>query len=344
MSVLSGSFPARRYTVKNLANTPPNYYQMVREGLVAGNFVEKLGIWSGVRTGWCSLDNYLNPDPSDQCMVGEYAVFGFRIDTRNAPAGLVRAKLDRAVRAWKAEHNAKAIPKDVKQELRESVTDEVLSNTSPRTKVIDVAWDTVNDWVVLGNLSESVAEAFVRQFSASFPGLTLALWQPFGTDEDLLSDLEDRAANFYLWLWYSIDEGLDLYGADSIAVDGKVVLSGSTGETSVSSEDINRVVEVRPALRSGKRPISMKLRFESSGMEYVFTLNGSRMFIPTLKLPDSSVDKNSRLDREAAILDRLGAYASLHATLTEWVGVFLALHTNAAEWSTLSEELNEWMA
>ena len=344
MSVLSGSFPARRYLVKNLANTPPNYYQMVREGLVAGNFVEKLGIWSGVRTGWCSLDNYLNPDPSDQCMVGEYAVFGFRIDTRNAPAGLVRAKLDRAVRAWKLEHGAKAIPKDVKQELRESVTDEVLSNTSPRTTVIDVAWDTVNDWVVLGNLSESVAEAFVRQFSASFPGLSLELWQPFGTDEDLVSDLEDRAANFYLWLWFSIDEALDLYGVDSIAVDGKVVLSGSTGETSVSSEDINRVVEVRPALRSGKRPISMKLRYESNGVEYVFTLNGSRMFIPALKLPDSSVDKNSRLDREAAILDRLGAYDSLQNTLKAWIDSFLALHTNAEEWSTVSKELNEWMA
>lgn len=344
MSVLSGSFPARRYHVKNLANTPPNYFEMLREGLVAGNFVEKLGIWSGVRTGWCSLDNYLNPDPSDQCMVGEYAVFGFRVDTRNAPAGLVRAKLDRAVRAWKAEHNAKAIPKDVKQELRESVTDEVLSNTSPRTKVIDVAWDTVNDWVVLGNLSESVAEAFVRQFSASFPGLALELWQPFGTEEDLLSDLEDRAANFYLWLWWSIDTGEDLHGVESIAVDGKVVLSGSTGETSVSSEDVNRVVEVRPALRSGKRPISMKLRFECDGLEYVFTLNGSRMFIPALKLPESAVDKKSRLDREAAILDRLGAYDALQTTLEAWIKDFLALHTDGAKWSAVSTSLNEWMA
>lgn len=344
MPVLSGSFPVRRYRVKNIANTPPNYYEMVREGLKAGVYRESASaIWSGVRTGWCSIDNYLNEDPSDQCMVGEYAVFGLRIDTKNAPAALVRAKLSKMMEAWKQEHGAKAVPKDVKQELRENVTNEVLSNTSPRTKVIDVAWDTVNDWIVLSNLSESVAENFTRQFHSSFPGLTLELWQPFGSDEDLLSDLEQRAANFYLWLWWSIDHGEELYGVESISVDGKVVLSGSTGETAVSSEDINKVVEVRPALRSGKRPSSMKLRFECNGREYAFTLNGSRMFIPTLKLPDSGENKKSRLDREAAILDRMGAYAALHDTMAEWVRDFLTLNANEDRWTDVSAEINDWM-
>jgi hypothetical protein len=344
LPVLSGSFPVRRYRVKNIANTPPNYYEMVREGLKAGVYRESASaIWSGVRTGWCSIDNYLNEDPSDQCMVGEYAVFGLRIDTKNAPAALVRAKLSKMMEAWKQEHGAKAVPKDVKQELRENVTNEVLSNTSPRTKVIDVAWDTVNDWIVLSNLSESVAENFTRQFHSSFPGLTLELWQPFGSDEDLLSDLEQRAANFYLWLWWSIDHGEELYGVESISVDGKVVLSGSTGETAVSSEDINKVVEVRPALRSGKRPSSMKLRFECNGREYAFTLNGSRMFIPTLKLPDSGENKKSRLDREAAILDRMGAYAALHDTMAEWVRDFLTLNANEDRWTDVSAEINDWM-
>lgn len=344
MPVLSGSLPVRRYHVKNIANTPPDYYTMIREGLKVGAYRESAShIWSGVRTGWCSIDNYLNEDPSDQCMVGEYAVFGLRIDTKNAPAGQVRARLSKAMEAWKQEHGAKAVPKDVKQELRENVTNEVLTNTSPRTKVIDVAWDTVNDWVVLTNLSESVAEAFVRQFHASFPGLHLELWQPFGTDDDLLSDLEDRAANFYLWLWWCIATGEDLYGVESIAVDGKVVLSGSTGETAVSSEDIDRVVEVRPALRSGKRPSSMKLRFESNGLEYVFTLNGSRMFIPSLKLPESAENKKSRLDREAAILDRMGAYAALHDTLCQWVKDFLALNADGEAWSSVSSKITDWM-
>lgn len=344
LPVLSGSFPVRRYRVKNIANTPPDYYTMIREGLKIGSFREPASpIWSGVRTGWCSIDNYLNDDPSYQCMVGEYSVFGLRIDTKNAPAGQVRARLSKAMEAWKQEHGAKAVPKDVKQELRENVTNEVLFNTSPRTKVIDVAWDTTQDWVVLSNLSESVAEAFVRQFHASFPGLTLELWQPFGTEEDLLSDLEHRAADFYLWLWWAIDTGEDLHGVDSIAVDGKVVLSGSTGETAVSSEDINKVVEVRPALRSGKRPSSMKLRFEWNGLEYAFTLNGSRMFIPSLKLPESADDKKSRIDREAAILDRMGAYSALHDTMAEWVKSFLTLHADEERWSGVATSIKDWM-
>jgi hypothetical protein len=344
MPVLSGSFPVRRYSVKNIANTPPDYYTMIREGLKAGVYRDPLSaIWSGVRTGWCSIDNYLNEDPSDQCTVGEYAVFGLRIDTKNAPAGQVRAKLAKAMDAWKEERGAKAVPKDVKLELRENVTNEVLSLTSARTKVIDVAWDTVNDWVVLSNLSESVAETFVRQFHASFPGLTLELWQPFGTEEDLLADIEHRAGDFYLWLWWQIATGEEMYGVESISVDGKVVLSGSTGETAVSSEDINRVVEVRSALRSGKKPTAIKLRFECSALEYTFTLTGSRMFIPALKLPESNENKKSRLDREAAILDRMGAYTTLNDTLTEWVEVFLALHTNGEAWSDVSRRITDWM-
>lgn len=344
MPVLSGSFPVRRYHVKNVANTPPDYYTMIREGLKVGVYREPASaIWSGVRTGWCSVDNYLNDDPSDQCMVGEYAVFSLRIDTKNAPAALVRAKLAKAMDAWKQEHGAKAVPKDVKQELRENVTNEVLSNTSPRTKVIDVTWDTAQDWVVLSNLSESVADAFVRQFHSSFPGLTLELWQPFGTEEDLLADIEHRSADFYLWLWWCIATGEELHGVEGISVDGKVVLSGSTGETAVSSEDIDRVVEVRPALRSGKRPSSMKLRFESNGLEYAFTLNGSRMFIPSLKLPESSENKKSRLDREAAILDRMGAYSSMHDTMAVWVKDFLAVHADGDAWSDVSRRITNWM-
>ena len=344
MPILSGSFPVRRYRVIHDNDTTLHYYDMVRMGLQANAYRDPLSpIWSGVRTGWCSVDNYLNADPSDQAMVGEYAVFGLRIETKNAPASQVRAKLAKAMDAWKEEHGAKAVPKDVKQELRENITNEVLSNTSPRTKVIDVCWDTMQDWVALSHLSESVAEAFVRQFHASFPGLHLELWQPFGTEEDLLSDLENRAANFYLWLWWAIDTGEDLYGVEGISVDGKVVLSGSTGETAVSSEDINKVVEVRPALRSGKRPSSMKLRFECNGLEYAFTLNGSRMFIPSLKLPESSENKKSRLDREAAILDRMGAYSSLHDTVSEWVKAFLAVHTNEDEWTTVSGHISDWM-
>lgn len=342
MPVLSGSLPVRRFHVVHNSGRPSNYYEFVRDGLTANTYTEKSGIWSGQRSGWASIDNYLNPDAAEESMVGEYAVFSLRIDTRTAAAPRVRALLDKAVRDWKQEHGAKHVPRDVKQQLKENVTNEVLSETTPRTKIVDVVWDTVNDWLVLSHLSDSVADAFMRNFGASFPGIGLELWQPFGLEDELISDLEHTAGDFYLWLWWSISTGQDVVGVENLDVDGKVVLSGKGGETTVSSETIHQVPEAHVALLNGKRPTMMKLRCEIDGGTFAFSVNGSRAFFPTLKLPDSG-EKKTRLDREAAILDRMGAYSTLHDTFCEWIKQFRSVYNDSGAWAATSNDINDWL-
>jgi len=342
--VLSGSLPIRRYRVSNITNTPPDYYTMIRDGLKANAYREPLSaIWSGQRSGWASVDNYLDEDPSNDCMVGEYAVFSLRIDTKAAPPARVRALHSRAVEAWKQEHNAKHIPKDVKAELKEKVTEEVLTDTSPRTKIIDVVWDTVNDWLILSHLSDGVADAFMRNFGASFPGLALELWQPFGSDEEMVSDLERTAGEFYMWLWYSIANGLDLSGTDNLDVDGKVVLAGRGGETTLQSETINEVPEGFMAMRDGKRPIMLKLRADIDGQTFAFALSGTRAFIPSLKLPEDP-EKKTRIDREAGIIDRMGSYAKLHDTIEGWIKQFRTAYSDDNVWSVVSQDMASWLS
>lgn len=344
MPVLSGSLPIRRYRVASLNGTPPDFFTMVRDGLKANTFVETdpSAVWQGQRSGWASIDNYLNEDASTDCMVGEYAVFSLRIDTKSASPARVRALLDKAVAAWKQEHAAKHVPRDVKQQLKEQVTNEVLAQTAPRTKIVDVAWDTVNDWLLLGHLSDGVADSFMRNFGASFGGLSLELWQPFGEDDEMISDLERTAGDFYLWLWWSIATGETLHGADSIAIDGKVVLAGSGGETSVQHENVEVVPEAKAALLHGKRPTMMKIRAEIDALTYTFALTGTRAFIPTLKLPESA-EKKVRIDREAAVLDRLGAYGRLHDTIETWIKDFKALRADDVAWKDVWSHIQDWM-
>jgi hypothetical protein len=340
--VLSGSLPARRFRVNHISGRPSNYYGFVRDGLSANTYTDKAGIWSGQRSGWASIDNYLNADASQEALVAEYAVFSLRIDTRTASAPRVRALLDKAVAAWKQEHGAKHVPRDVKHELRENVTNEVLSETTPRTKIIDVVWDTTNDWLILSHLSEGVLEAFMRNFGASFPGIGLEAWDPFGSEDELIADVERTAGDFYLWLWWSISTGEAVDGVENLDVDGKVVLSGKGGETTVSSEAIHQVPEAHVALLNGKRPTMMKLRADIDGRTFAFSVTGCRAFFATLKLPDSG-EKKTRLDREAAIIDRMGAYGLLHDTFSGWIRQFRTMYNDPSTWPEVSESINNWL-
>lgn len=344
MPVLSGSLPIRRYRVNSLNGVPPNFHTMLRDGLSANTFIESdpTSVWQGQRSGWASIDNYLNSDASHDCMVGEYAVFSLRIDTKSAPPGRVRALLAKEVEAWKAERNAKHVPRDVKQQLKEQVTNDVLAQTPPRTKIIDVAWNTEQDWLVLGHLSDGVADSFMRNFGSSFGGLGLELWQPFGAEDEMISDLERNAGDFYLWLWWSIATGQDMTGVESIAIDGKLVLSGSGGETSVQHENVEAVPEAKAALIAGKRPSMMKLRAEIDGLTYAFSLSGTRAFMPSLKLPEAA-EKKARIDREAAIIDRLGAYDRLQGTLETWISEFRTIRADQEAWSEVWSEISDWM-
>lgn len=344
MPVLSGSLPIRRYRVNSLNGTPPNFHTMLRDGLSANTYIESdpTSVWQGQRSGWASIDNYLNEDASHDCMVGEYAVFSVRIDTKSAPPGRVRALLAKEIDAWKAERNAKHVPRDVKQQLKEQVTNDVLAKTPPRTKIIDVAWNTEQDWLVLGHLSDGIADAFMRNFGSSFGGLGLELWQPFGTEEEMVSDLERTAGDFYLWLWWSIATGQELRGVESIAIDGKIVLSGRGGETSVQHENVDAVPEAKAALLDGKRPSMMKLKAEIDGLTYSFAVSGTRAFMPNLKLPEAA-EKKARVDREAAIIDRLGAYDRLHDTFEGWIKDFRALQAEDAAWSAVWTDITTWM-
>ena len=342
MPVLSGSLPVRRFHVNHISGRPSNYYQFVRDGLSANTYTDKSGIWSGQRSGWASIDNYLNADASQEALVAEYAVFSLRIDTRTASAPRVRALLDKAVASWKQEHAAKHVPRDVKQQLRENVTNEVLSETTPRTKIIDVVWDTTNDWLIFSHLSDGVLDAFMRNFGASFPGIGLEPWQPFGAEDELISDLERTAGDFYLWLWWAISTGAEVNGVENLDIDGKVVLAGKGGETTVASEDIHHVPEANVALLNGKRPSMMKLRADIDGRTFAFSVTGTRAFFATLKLPDSG-EKKSRLDREAAIIDRMGAYVSLHDTFAGWIKQFSAIYNDPTAWTAASSDIDTWL-
>lgn len=335
MPVLSGSFPVRRYSVTGSLNHP--FWDTVQAGLEAAAYTPPLTAnWTGTRTGVVTVDNLLVCDFSDRAWLADPYVFAsLRIDTKSAPAALVKAEYDRRIKAWRSENKAAHVPRDVRKDLKEQVTSEILSVTSARTKVVDFVWNTHENWVTLGHLSDSVADLFVRTFS-SMTGLALTPWSPFGEEVPV-----DMPGDFYLWLWWQIENG-DVPAVNAAWLDGKIVLKGRGSETTCTGEEVEKHPEPRTAIRSGKRPVVVKLKVSDNDLEYAFTMTGPDLNISSLKLPEG--ETTSRIDREASILDRLGAYEHLHAIVAAWANRFKSFYNTKEYHEWVQNDLTPWLA
>lgn len=334
MPVLSGSFPVRRYSVSGTLPSP--FWDSLQGGMTANAYTPPLSAnWSGTRVGLVTVDNLLDADFNDRkWMADPYVFAALRIDTKSAPAALVKAEYDRRLKAWRAEFKSAHVPRDVRKDIKEAVTEEVLAQTSARTKVVDFVWNTSENWVTLGHLSDGIADQFVRTFRQT-TGLTLTPWSPFGEEVPV-----DMPGDFYLWLWWALDAG-ELDNVSDASVDGKIVLKGRGSETSCTGEDVNKHPEPRTAVMSGKRPTVMKLRLSVDDLAFSFTMNGPELHISSLKLPEG--ETSSRVDREAAILDRLGAYERLHAVVAEWASGFRSFYNTKAYHEWVQNDLTPWI-
>jgi hypothetical protein len=283
------------------------------------------------------VDNLLVSDFADRNWVADPYVFAsLRIDTKSAPAPLVKAETDRRIAAWRHENKAAHVPREVRRQIKENVAEEVLEVTSARTKVVDFVWNTHDNWVTLGNLSDSVADQFVRTFS-KMTGLSLDTWSPFGDEVPA-----DMPGDFYLWLWWHIENG-DVPGVDAAWLDGKIVLKGRGFETSCTGEEIEKHPEPRTAIRSGKRPAVMKLKVAAEPYEFAFTLSGSDLHLSSLKLPEGESGRSARVDREANILDRLGGYEQLHSIVAAWATQFRSFYNTKAYHEWVQNDLTPWL-
>lgn len=336
MPVLSGSFPVRRYSVVGTLDAP--FWERIQEGLTVNAFSEPPNpSWAGTRTGTVTVDNLLVTDFADRNWLADPYVFAsLRIDTKSPSAAVVRAETDRRVSAWRSEHKAAHVPRDVRKQLKDQATEDVLAKTSARTKVVDFVWNTKDNWVTLGHLSDGVADHFTRTFRAAF-GLGLENWSPFGQEVPA-----EMPGDFYLWLWWQIENGEDL-GVDAVWIDGKIVLKGRGSETTVTGDQVEKMPEPRSAVLNGKRPTMLKLKVGLEELEYAFTLSGPDLHISSLRLPEAEAGRSGRIDREANILDRLGAYERLHDLLAGWAKTFGGFYNTKAYHEWVTAELTPWL-
>ena len=275
-----------------------------------------------------------------------YLAFTLRQDRRRIPAPLLKAYLQVAEHEFlTANHGYTRVPKQKKQELRDSVYASLLARTLPVPSCQDAVWDARSGILTFSSLSRTVMDAFETHFKKTFPGLRLVAIHPFARAENVVEEglktalaSANRATSetaldlivsnrwlgwdFLLWIMYRTMNGAAQYrisrpGPDeqgktfTAYINDRLVLCG-TGEsmqkiTVAGPQD--RFSEVRTALRQAKVINEASLHFEKGDNFWKLTLKGEMFHFASFKSPKVKEEKDNTVDRaselEALFFERM---------------------------------------
>jgi hypothetical protein len=152
---------------------------------------------------------------------------------------------------------------------------------------------------------------------------------------------------FLTWLWYHVDadEGpLRIQTGDelTVAIDKTLRLKCDfelTGTDVIAADNPTSLPEARAALRIGKQPTRMGLIVGGPLGEFRFTLDGPRMTVTGLALPDGEDEPDAR----ARIERRFELVVDLAEVLDALLELYLYRRT-AKGWSGVLRKMSHWAA
>jgi recombination associated protein RdgC len=159
------------------------------------------------------------------------------------------------------------------------------------------------------------------------------------------SDLNFLGKEFLTWLWYQTDRddsALAVRGGDALTlmIDRTMRLKcdfGLTGSDVITADSPTLLPEARAALRVGKQLTRAGLVIGAPGGEFRFTLDGQRLAVSGLALPeeDGEPDARARLEQR---FERISDVVHLIDALFE---LFL-LERTGRTWDQTLRAMSEW--
>lgn len=287
----------------------------------------------------------------------------------------VQMEVDAEQRATGRAFLNKAERQRARDKARLRLEQEARGGSFRRTTGHTLLIDLENNILLLGSLGASVADRLTELFGNTFhralePVHADALAQRIlgtrtRTLEQLLPfqlvpppepvDAEDRSAvvdvaflgrEFLTWLWFLTDtqrtDVLKLRAGDQVAVmiDRSMRLecpSGATGTVSLAADGPASMPEARAALMTGKLPTRLGLLLGSPAGEFSLTLDGARMAVSSLTVPEAADKRDPRLLLEERCEQVLDCTTLLDALFE----LFLRVRT-AASWNATLAEMRSW--
>jgi recombination associated protein RdgC len=178
MGLLTGGMTVRRFRVAG--ELPAEWREVYRDRLEKMAFREPTQRMGKEEVeGWVQIHNLLDTSFEDlnRWLYNDYAMFSLRVDKKSLPAKLFKATVEKKCQAWCAERSVERVPSAVKKEIREKLEAEWLDRTLPRVSLTEVCWNVSAGWVLVGGLSDRVADRIRKRFHRTF-GLEMVPWSP----------------------------------------------------------------------------------------------------------------------------------------------------------------------
>lgn len=184
MGIFAKSLSFSRYLVRG--ELPQDFNHWVTERLARFQFQEIDESEAEKSSGWVELDNLLQADfASGLAHKGEYVAFSLRLDTRKVPPALLRKHYLLAERRVRQQQKFRPLSRPQKQELKKTVTRELLARQLPQPSLYDVVWQPPQQRLWLFSTSPKVREIFETLFRETFE-LDLFLLFPYTLAQALL--------------------------------------------------------------------------------------------------------------------------------------------------------------
>jgi hypothetical protein len=278
--------------------------------------------------GWLAPRHLFDTDITAETIgFGRFAWLALRVDTLKVPAGVVRAYMrieeETAMAAKGREFLSRGERKLAKEAALERAAQEARGGAFRRMASYPVLIDFEQRTVLLGSLSQTVADKLMKLFSETFDvpldrvcpetlseqiaaranssraleGLApFTLVEPpdaLGEDAGLIAtDMSFLGKEFLTWLWYQTDAGeqLRLNSSDiAVMIDKTLRLKcdfGLTGTDVITNDAPASSPEARAALAIGKQPNKLGLLLGAPAGEFRLTIDGPEVGISGLVVPE----------------------------------------------------------
>lgn len=170
MPVLSGAVTFSRFRAEPAGNAPSDTKRWLAKGLKSGAFepIDLKKTEDERAAGFVELENQDSVDFSTgSVLYGEYALFGFRIDTVKIPAPVLKAELDKWMKAFEKQ-NGRQPTRGEKAENRASIRHMLRQRAVPITKVHDVSWNLKTHQVQIWAASRKAVDEILLAIEQAF--------------------------------------------------------------------------------------------------------------------------------------------------------------------------------
>ena len=374
MGLLKGNLTFARYRV---AGDPPAPFLQVVDGQLKKYAFQEMGAGAEETSlGWTSLENVLDTNfERANYSIGDYLAFCLRIDRKALSSPFLKLKIMEAERKQLKASGRKFLPRNVRENIRESLRLDLLARVFPVPSFYEVLWASSQKWLLFGSLSEKVFQEFEDLFKISFK-LSLKTdppWDPERLDAPVSSQVASLSRGFLrtkeaggpaqdpsflgreflTWLWFKSEERsgmISLPGGDDPELEflRRIVLESGEGEYSetVVCQGLHaNLREGKAALREGKKIREARLRLKRGSEEWEFTFKADAYAFQSMKPPSMmGAGEEEEGDREGRLLERLYAIEKAVKTMDELFAFFLKRRLSPHWASEEIPRLKKWLS